>query len=99
MAIVVLLALGIVVPFSPSIIAAARTHARTGTIFAINIVISVVLGIPIMMFSGGFGILVLFPFWAWILVWAIMGEKRKLPDYTQLAAGQAMARKWKQLKA
>jgi hypothetical protein len=91
--------LSLAVPFIPTIIALARDHARAGTIAGLNFVISFALGIPLVLMTGGIGGLLLFPFWAWILVWAIMGEKRKLPDYRQLATEQAMARKWKQLKA
>jgi hypothetical protein len=69
-----LIVFSLVVPFLPAIIALCRRHARTGTIFVLNILFSVVLGIPLAF--TGFGILLIVPFWIWIFIWAVMGEKR-----------------------
>jgi hypothetical protein len=79
--------LSIAVPMSPTIIALCRRHARAGTILFLNILFSIILGIPVAIFSGGLGLLVLAPFWFWIFIWAVMGEKRQLsvPDFLQNA--------------
>jgi uncharacterized membrane protein len=71
---------GVVIPFSPMIIAISRKHSRSGTIIAFNVFTYVTSSLFVLIsiiFPGAFVVAVLlFPIWIWMFVWAVMGKKK-----------------------
>jgi uncharacterized membrane protein YvlD (DUF360 family) len=64
------------ISFSPTIIAMCRSHARLGTIFTFNFIVSIIC-LPLYILTTGLFIVVCVPIWIWMFVWAVMGTKRE----------------------